>query len=214
MKNYTVFIFVVILIFSGATWSEVIQITKETVPLVYASKQEQYKIDDELLKAYSKKYFRARNEFDRHEIKQNLLPIVEKKIGVYKISSMFLIKMGTKVKEYNFSTGVFPLNLSNSTIIEIDDYVVIIQNIESMLELRVPFEQAKELSSSITMNNRKVILEVEGSLVAAEEKLIKGREADLMPRSYKGRLRKVITIKAKNVVVKFRNGDKFMRLKI
>lgn len=194
--------------------AEIIPIREETVALVYASRQENPTIDESMLKSYSKEYFRSRDEFEREELKQKLVPTLKSEISTYKMLERTQIKIGTRLKEYDFEKNIFPTALSSSSIVEFSDYIIVIDNIEKFINIPIPTAEAKKISSAKRSNQGRIVLEIVGTLISTEEKLIKGKEAAYRPRTYEGTLKKVLTISATEVAVRFRNGTQIAKLKI
>ncbi len=174
------------------------QLNDETVAWIYESRADIKTPDHKLAGIISTDYANARDEFTRHDLMQQIKPVLDKRIGTAQAIDTVQIKVRTRLEEYDFEKAAFPTGFSKETFIPLGDrygYSVVFDNGEFLAMLPVELDSARSLSDSLR-NNRTANLTITGNIVGVKEDRLRYQK------------RKIVIVKATSMDVNLHNGEK------
>jgi hypothetical protein len=167
-----VIFFLAIILFPPIVFAEDTILTDESVPFLYESRAEIKAPDTALAEYISTDYRSARDEFTKHDLFQQIKPILDKKLKEAKESKNVVLRIGARLGDYDFDKKAFSTGFGEATFIPFDNgYAVTFINGEQIEMLQVPMASAKSLSSSL-QKSREAKFDVYGEIVGAKEESI------------------------------------------
>ena len=165
-------------------FAEGIQITQQSVVLLYEARAEVRAPDHKLAEAISAEYRDSEDEFTRHELMQQIKPIIEKRLReAMETKNVFLLTRAY-LGEYDFERRGFPTGLNMDIYWHMrhaapHDYIVKFKNIGNMLFLPVSVESARALAGDLR-EGRSVVLTLKGVVLGAREDTIRYRTTKIL----------------------------------
>jgi len=145
------------------------RISDENAPFFYEANAE-IKIPDHKLAEYiSSDYRNARDEFTRHDLFQQIKPIIDKRLSKAKKTKTVLLRIGGDLGDYSFDKKSFATGIGATTYIPFHNgYAVTFTNGEKIQFLPVPMNSARSLSGELR-KNRSATFVVYGLVVGTKE---------------------------------------------
>jgi len=158
-----------ILLIPMGVFAESTRISDENAPFFYEANAE-IKIPDHKLAQYiSSDYRNARDEFTRHDLFQQIKPVIDKRLSKAKKTKAVLLRIGTDLGDYNFDKKSFSTGIGATTYIPFDNgYAVTFTNGEKIQFLPVPMDLARTLSGELR-RDRSATFTIYGQVVGTKE---------------------------------------------
>ena len=174
---------------------ETVRVTDENAYIYYESRAEAPLPKHTLAKYISKDYRNARDEFTRHDLFQQIEPVLSQRIYEAKNTERVLLKVRGNLGDYNFEKEAFPTGFGATTFIQFDHgYAASFVNGADIEFIEVAIGSARNLSSSLR-TSRTANFHILGSIVGAEEQHLD-----------KWTSRKMLKIKIDKLIVKHQSG--------
>lgn len=155
------------------------RLTDETVPFVYESRAKLPASDEKLAEFLSADYRNARVEFTKQELLEKIKPVIKSTLAEAKSKGEYILRVGTKLGQYDFNKKQFPSGFSSSTFIPFEirhdfgmalsRYAVIFDNIKDVENIPLPLDAAKSLSGKL-QQSRAITAVVYCRIISTQEK--------------------------------------------
>ena len=146
-----------------------VRVTDSNVPFLYESRAAIRMPDHRLASIISKDYRDAGDEFTRHDLLQQLKPVIENRLDQAADTARVFLSIGSTLGDYNFGHEAFPSGMSADTYIRFrDPYQVRFSNAPLFEFIPVPPEQARSAAAALR-RSRAVTFRVEGSIASVAE---------------------------------------------
>ena len=109
--------FVLFYFFALNTLAEPIQATDENVSFLYESGAEILTSREKLASILSSDCRKARDEFSKHDLLEEIKPVINIPLEKSKNTRQIIIKLGGRLGDYDFSKKAFPTGVSEKTFI-------------------------------------------------------------------------------------------------
>lgn len=173
-KLVNLLVILVILILNQAL-AESYRVNNDNAPFLYESRAEIRALDTTLAKYLSRDYRSANDEFTRHELFQQIKPIIVKRLNESKNVTNIEIKIKGKLSDYDFDKLAFPSGFKSATYIPYDyGYAIAFENADELEYIEVPFEDAKKLSGDL-QKSRHASFQVFGKIIGVNEQRLSSR---------------------------------------
>ncbi len=170
----SVFIFSI----SSAFASDIERITDENIVFAYESRTKIPTDQTKLAKLISREYRRASDEFTKRRLMKDLKPVIKTRLEEAKSKNTYIVRVGSKLGEYDFKKKSFPSGLDAQTFIPFDNrYALQFSNAEYITDVPIPESEAEKLSS-LLQRSRRITAVIYITLAESQEK-------ELGYRSYK-----------------------------
>lgn len=189
----TIFILMFAISF-GAIAAEEVQVTDENIPFLYESRAAVKAPEHKIAALISTDYRNSKDEFTRHDLMKQLRPVITERLGEAKKTKDVLMRVGTKLGDYDFNKHVFPTGIDGDTFLNLENgYAVKFTNADAVSLLPVDTETARSLAGHLR-DTRRAGLTIHGVIVGAKEEKL----------NYS--LRKVLKIKIIKIEVQHDSG--------
>ena len=125
------------------------EIITQNAPIVYETKAEIPTPREVIAAAMSSDFNRLQDEFSKNDYLQKLNPVIDKKIAEAKSLKDFDVIVSQNLAPYNFEHNGFPTDVSDNTFIPLGNYAVRFSNFQNCAFIKIPLENAKELSMTL-----------------------------------------------------------------
>ena len=148
---------------------EALRVTDENVPFIYEAHAVLPTPEHKLAAIISTDYARAKDEFTKHDLLQEIRPLLKKRIEDARAIESVVLRVGTNIGNYDFDSGSFPTGMGESSYIPFrNGYAVAFSNGTEMTSLPVAIDKARSLSSALR-GSRKAVIEIHGTVLGSEE---------------------------------------------
>jgi hypothetical protein len=132
-----------------------IQATDQSVPFLYESRAEIQAPDHQLATILSSDYRKARDEFTKHDLFQNIKPVLEKRLNESKQTEQVYLRVGGRLEDYDFEKQAFPTGIGEGTFIPYQNgYAISFINSKDVSYLPISLEKARALSDPLRKDRR------------------------------------------------------------
>ncbi len=178
-----------VIVISTSSFAENTKISDENVPFLYEARADIKAPKHKLAKLISSDYRNAKDEFTRHDLFQQIDPVLDKRLTEANKIKQVLLCIGGRLDNYDFDKKSFPTGFGPTTFIPFKNgYAVTFTNPENIQYISVPIESAKKLSNELR-RSRKTVFNVYGEITGT-------KEADLDWRTKKALQVKITKIEA------------------
>lgn len=145
------------------------RITDGNIPFLYESRAAVRAPDHRLAAILSKDYRNAEDEFTRHDLLQQIKPVIEDRLNQARQTTQVYMLIGDQLGNYDFDRSAFPTDMSENTYIRFDNgYEVRYDNADQFGFVPVPPEEARSLAGALR-SSRAVTFRMEGGVARATE---------------------------------------------
>ena len=149
-------------------WSQT-RITDGNIPFLYESRADIRAPDHKLAALISKDYRNADDEFTRHDLLEQIKPVIESRLAQAKQTVQIYLLIGDQLKNYNFDRSAFPTDMSENTYIRFGQgYQVRFDNADQIGFIPLPPGDARSFAGDLR-RSRAVTFRVEGTISRAVE---------------------------------------------
>ncbi len=153
----------------GAVAGDEPQITDENAPFLYESRAAVKAPEHKIASLISTDYRNAKDEFTRHDLMKQLRPVITERLAEAKKTKDVLMRVGTKLGDYDFNKRVFPTGIDGDTFLTFENgYAVKFTNADAVSLLPVDTETARSLAGHLR-DTRRAGLTIHGVIVGAKE---------------------------------------------
>jgi len=146
----------------------------------------------------SSDYRNARDEFTKHDLFQQIKPVIDKRLAKAKNTKTVHVRISVNLENYDFGKKAFATGIGATTYIPLDNnYAVTFTNAEKIKFLSVPINSARKLSKELG-NDRRSNFIIQGVITGAKEESL-GRW---------GGTKKAIKVKITKIEVTLKSGTK------
>lgn len=155
-------------VFAIPAWAQ-IRITDGNIPFLYESRADVRAPDHKLAAIVSTDYRNADDEFTRHDLFQQLKPVIENRLSQAEQDTQIFLLVGDNLGDYEFDRNAFPTGMSENTFIRFDHgYEVRFDNADQIAFIPLPPEEARSFASALR-RSRAVTFRVEGKISRVAE---------------------------------------------
>ena len=192
------FVYLLILgLLPAVAFAETVRIITTNAPFFYESRAAIKTPDNKLAELMSRDYKYAKDEFTKHDLFQQIKPLMDKRIREAKKTKKIFVRIGGKLGNYDFDKNAFTTGFDKATFVNFGNgYAVTFINGEQLKMLPVPLNSAKTLSGALR-KDRRANYTIYAKIVGAMEQKFNRR----------GR-KKTINVKITQIEVTLQNGTK------
>ena len=204
MKGLSVLALVLLVPVAVVGQGGVMEIDRQSVIFLYESRAIEPAPDEEIARQISMAYRRAKNEFERYELMEQLQPIIRERMEAAGAVGRVKVRVGVRLGEYDFERKAFPTPFGSNGHVPYADYALAFGNGEALSFLSVPLEAARSLAS-VLPGDRKVSFVLEGEIMAAERKTFAFLDRE---HGYVDIVYKALVVRVGSVVVDVEEGGR------
>ncbi len=178
------------------------RISDENAFYFYESRAEIRSPEHKLAGFISNEYKNARDEFTKHDLFQQIKPVLNKRLAKAKGQKVVFVGVNSKLGDYDFDKKAFPSGFSETTFIPFDhSYAVSFVNASEIEYIPKELDSARKLASELR-RSRNATFKITGEIVSVEEKTLNYRPS------------KVINIKINEVNTFLQSGKEIAKIKL
>lgn len=161
------------LLFGMLSWAQHVEVNETNVTFLYESRAEIRPPDHTLAEIISTDYRSARDEFTRHDLLQEIKPVIEKRMAEGQQTKQVVLRIGGTLGDYDFDKNAFPTGFSDATYIPFGYlYAVNFTNASQIDFLPVEMSSARTLAGELR-KSRRAVFSIYGDIDSVSEEELK-----------------------------------------